>query len=159
MSEAPQQGSATSDSTRGRLAHGTLRGIVAAMAMTGMRSFTVSLHLVQEAPPQAIARQKVHGVLRIVPKGFRRAVQELIHWSYGAVGGGAFALLPAKVRMRAGAGPLYGIVLWVGFELGVAPVLGLSQAKKPRPIEWVALAADHALYGLVLSETRRRPRE
>ncbi len=33
-----------------------------------------------------------------------------------------------------------------------------AQAKHPRPVERVAFAADHLLYGFVLSETRSRPR-
>jgi hypothetical protein len=49
--------------------------------------------------------------------------------------------------------------VWLGFELGIAPVLGLSQAKKPRIADRVGLAADHLLYGLVLNEGRRRPQE
>ena len=49
-------------------------------------------------------------------------------------------------------------VVWLGFELGIA-ALGLSQAKRPRPLERAAFAADHLLYGLVLSEMRSRPRE
>jgi len=49
---------------------------------------------------------------------------------------------------------VYGLVVWLGFELGIAPVLGLSQAKRVRLIDRLALAADHLLYGLVLSTTR-----
>jgi hypothetical protein len=45
-------------------------------------------------------------------------------------------------------------VVWLGFELGIAPVLGLSQAKRMRVVDRLALAADHLLYGLVLSGTR-----
>jgi hypothetical protein len=37
--------------------------------------------------------------------------------------------------------------------------MGLDQAKKARPVERAALAVDHLMYGLVLSETRRRRRE
>jgi hypothetical protein len=55
-------------------------------------------------------------------------------------------------------GPVYGLVVWLGFELGIAPVLGLSQAKRVRLVDRLALAADHLLYGLVLSGTRRGPR-
>jgi hypothetical protein len=40
-----------------------------------------------------------------------------------------------------------------------APLMGLDQAKKARPVERVALGVDHLIYGLVLSETRPRPRE
>jgi hypothetical protein len=49
---------------------------------------------------------------------------------------------------------VYGLVVWLGFELGIAPALGLSQAKRVRPVDRLALAADHVLYGLVLSATR-----
>ena len=45
-------------------------------------------------------------------------------------------------------------MVWLGFELGIAPALGLSQAKQVRPIDRLALSADHLLYGLVLSATR-----
>jgi hypothetical protein len=42
----------------------------------------------------------------------------------------------------------------LGFELGIAPALGLSQARRVRLIDRLALAADHLLYGLVLTATR-----
>ena len=48
--------------------------------------------------------------------------------------------------------------VWRGFELGIAPVLGLSRAKRVRLVDRLALAADHLLYGLVPSGTRRRAR-
>jgi hypothetical protein len=141
------------------VAHASLRGAIAAAAMTGMRAFTVDLGLVDQTPPQAIARQRAQGLLRRVPRRRRRAAIELAHWTYGAAGGAAFALLPADVRRRPWAGPAYGLGVWVAFELCLAPVLGLKQAKSQRPVERAALAADHLLYGLVLSEIRARPQE
>jgi hypothetical protein len=143
----------------GELAHATLRGAVAAMAMTGMRAFTVDLGIVEESPPHAIFRQRARGLLRKVPRGRRRATIELAHWGYGAAGGLAFGLLPAKLRRRAWAGPVYGLLTWTGFEAGVAPALGLTQATQLRVGERAALAVDHLLYGLVLSEIRSRPQE
>ncbi len=142
-----------------RVAHAALRGGVAAMAMTGMRVLTTELGLVEEPPPQAIFRQRARGLLRLVPREHRRAAIELAHWGYGAGGGAAFALLPREVRDQPWAGPLYGLGVWISFEAGLAPLLGLKQAKQPRPLERAALAADHLLYGLVLSEFRQRPRE
>ena len=139
--------------------HAALRGVIAAMAMSGMRSFTVSVGLVEEVPPRALARRATRGLIKFVPKRQRRAALELLHWGYGAAGGAAFRLLPEQVRLRAFGGPLYGLVLWLGFELGLAPALGLEQSKKPRPVDRLGLAVDHLLYGLVISETRRRPRE
>jgi hypothetical protein len=134
-----------------------MRGGIAAMAMTGMRVLTVELGLVSEPPPQAIFRQRASGLLRRLPRGRRRAAIELAHWSYGAVGGGIFGALPEDLRRQRWAGPLYGLLVWFGFEAGIAPVLGLSQARRPRPVERLALAGDHLLYGLVLSEMRARP--
>jgi hypothetical protein len=128
------------------------------MAMSGMRTVTVHLGLVAETPPQAILRQRAPGLLRRVPRSRRKAAIELLHWGYGAAGGAVLGLLPESIRRAAWAGPIYGLVLWAGFEAGIAPVLGLSQAKKPRPVERAALAADHLLYGFVLSELRSRPR-
>ena len=139
-------------------AHGALRGAIAAMAMTGMRAFTVGAGIVEEPPPRAILRQRAKGILRRVPRNRRRGAVELFHWSYGAGGGAVFALLPDAIRMRRWAGPAYGLAIWAGFEAGIAPALGLSQAKRPRPLDRVGLALDHLLYGFVLSEMRSRPR-
>jgi hypothetical protein len=141
------------------LLHAAGRGVVGAMAMTGMRSLTVSLGIVEQPPPHAIFKQKARGLLRLVPRGSRRAVVELAHWGYGAGGGAAFALMPDELRRQPWAGPVYGLAIWLGFELGIAPALGLKQAKKVRPIDRAGLAADHLLYGLVLNEGRRRPQE
>jgi hypothetical protein len=143
----------------GEIAHAGLRGAIAAAAMTGMRAFTVDVGLVDQTPPQAIAKQRAKGLVRRVPRGKRRAAIELAHWGYGAVGGAAYAMLPDGIRRQPWSGPAYGLLVWVGFELCLAPVLGLKQAKKQRPVERAALAADHLLYGLVLSEIRARPQE
>jgi hypothetical protein len=144
----------------GRVAHATARGAIAAMAMTGMRVFTVDVGLVEQTPPQAIAKQKAQGLLRQVPRKRRRAAIELAHWTYGGIGGAAFALLPEAIRRRPWMGAAYGLAVWVGFEAGIAPLLGLRQAKGGNAApERVALALDHLLYGVVLSEFRPRPQE
>lgn len=141
------------------IVHAAVRGAVAAMAMSGMRAFTIDLGIVKESPPKAILRQRARGLMKRVPRKRRRATVEVAHWGYGAVGGAVFGMLPDGIRRRAWAGPGYGVLVWLGFELGIAPVLGLTQATKFRSKERVALAADHLLYGLVLSEMRRRPQE
>jgi hypothetical protein len=139
--------------------HAAGRGAVAAMAMTGMRALTINLGIVEQTPPHAIFKQKARGLMALVPRGQRRAAIELFHWGYGAGGGAAFALLPDGVRRQPWAGPLYGLAIWFGFEIGIAPVLGLSQAKEVRPVDRAGLAADHLLYGLVLNEGRAQPQE
>jgi hypothetical protein len=142
-----------------RIAHAALRGAIGAMAMTGMRALTIDLGLVDEPPPRAIVRQRAKGLLRKVPRRRRRGAIEVMHWTYGAAGGAGFGLLPESVRRVAWSGPAYGLFTWLGFEAAIAPGLGLKQAKSIRPVERAALAVDHLLYGLVLSETRARPNE
>jgi hypothetical protein len=139
--------------------HGALRGAIAAMAMTGMRALTVNVGIVEQTPPEAIVKQRAKALIRRAPKGHRVATIELVHWAYGSAGGAAFAALPDSLRRRHWAGPLYGIAVWLAFEFGLAPALGLSQARKLRLQERAALAVDHLLYGFVLSETRRQPQE
>ena len=148
-------GSAHDEAAPERIARGAARGVIGAMAMTGMRSFTKSIGLLEESPPRSILRQKSRGLFRAAPKRGRRALQELAHWGYGAAGGAAFAAMPEEARKRPWFGPLYGIVLWLSFELVQAPLMGLSQSKELRPLDRLALAVDHLLYGLVVSETRR----
>jgi hypothetical protein len=141
------------------LAHAALRGAIAAMAMTGMRVVTVNLGIVKEPPPQQVMRQRARGLLKVVPRKRRRTAIELAHWSFGAGGGVIFGILPDEIRRRPWVGPVYGLAVWLGFELGLAPALGLSHAKQPRPAERLGTALDHVLYGLVLSEFRARPQE
>ncbi len=147
------------DDLPGELVHAGIRGAIGAMAMTGMRTLTVEMGIVKETPPQAIARRRAQGFLRRIPRKRRRAAVEIAHWAYGAGGGAMFGLLPDEVRRRAWAGPVYGLAVWLGFELGVAPLLKLKQGRRLRPLERLALAVDHLLYGLLLSETRRRPQD
>jgi hypothetical protein len=141
----------------GDMLSGAACGTVGAMAMTGMRVLTTELGLVEQTPPQAVSRQRARGMralLRRAPRKQRRGMIEAAHWAFGASGGAAFGALPRDWRGHRWAGPVYGLVVWLGFELGIAPVLGLSQAKRARPVDRLALAGDHLLYGLVLTATR-----
>lgn len=161
MTDAQQSGDEPKAGEAGaeEIALAALRGVIGAMAMTGFRTFTVHAGLVEQTPPDAMVKQRARRLMALVPKKRRRAAVELAHWGYGAVGGAGFGALPDTVRRRAWAGPVYGLVTWLGFELGVAPVLGLSQSRELRPVDRLWLAADHLLYGVVLAEMRIRPNE
>jgi hypothetical protein len=160
--QGPAEAQGLDEGRRGRaVLHGAARGVIGAMAMTGMRVMTTELGLVEETPPEAIGRQPARGLrnlLRRAPRRQRKGLLEAAHWAFGAGAGAAFGALPHTVRRPRWAGPMYGLVVWVGFELGIAPALGLSQSRRLRPIDRLALAADHLLYGVVISEPRR-PRE
>jgi hypothetical protein len=157
MSKVPALQGMGARSRVGDVLHGAARGAVGAMAMTGMRVLTTELGLVEQTPPQALARQHARGLrtlLRRAPRKQRPGLLEAAHWAFGAGGGAAFGALPRELRRHPWTGPVYGLVVWLGFELGIAPALGLSQAKRARPVDRLALAGDHMLYGLVLSATR-----
>jgi len=135
----------------GEVGHAVARGVVAAMAMSGLRRLTTGLGLIQEEPPEQIAREGVPGLLERVPPDLRAEVIELAHWTYGGVGGAAFGALPTAVRRQSWAGPAYGLATWLFFEVAVAPLLGLRRTRESRPFERAAIAADHVLYGLVVA--------
>jgi hypothetical protein len=132
--------------------HAKLRGVVGAMAMTGVRVVAVHAGLIREDPPSRLMRKR---------RGRRRSrtVVELVHWSMGGAFGIVYGLLPEGLRRRAWSGPLYGLLVWMGFDAVIAPALGLTERDWPKGRERAVFVADHLLYGFVLSEMRARPRE
>jgi hypothetical protein len=139
--------------------HAAFRGLVGAMAMTGLRMFAAHAGLIREDPPSRLAHKAGGGLLEAVPRKRRRMVVELVHWSMGATFGAIFGLLPDSWRRRRWSGPAYGILVWLGFDAGVAPLLGLRAQEWPLARERGIFLTDHVLFGLVLNEMRSRPRE
>ena len=133
-----------------------LRGVIAAMAMTGMRVVTVGLNLLPKTPPEEIFEDALPHFLKLVPREYRHEAIELAHWGYGAVGGATFALLPAAIRRHRWSGPAYGIAAWSLFEGVLAPMLGLRKPSERSTSERAAIIADHVLYGLVVAAGPRR---
>ena len=142
-------------------ARGLVRGVAAAMVMTGLRQVTTGIGLVDQTPPDAILKQRAFGVLVRYPRVAyfvaRRqvALVELAHWAYGAAAGAAFAQLPPALLKKEWAGLGYGLATWVAFEASIAPVLGLEQATRIRLLERLMFAADHVVYGVVLAGDRK----
>jgi hypothetical protein len=62
-----------------------------------------------------------------------------------------FAVLPRALRKHPLSGPAYGLAIWLGFELGLGPLLGLQHARSPRPVSRAFLALDHVVYGVVVA--------
>ena len=87
----------------------------------------------EQTPPQAIVKQKAPRPAeascrataasrnRARPLELRRRRRRGVRAAAG------------RLRRRPGPGRCTGCVVWLGFELGIAPVLGLSQAKKLAP--------------------------
>lgn len=127
------------------------RGLVAAMAMTGLRQLTENVGLLEESPPKAIVEQHAPEPIHRLMDEHRAAVTELAHWAYGMGGGVAYSVLPDRIRAHPLTGPAYGLAVWLSFELGVAPLLGMPHARSRRPVSRLVLALDHVLYGVVVS--------
>ncbi|MDQ3759743.1 MAG: DUF1440 domain-containing protein [Actinomycetota bacterium] len=139
--------------------HAIARGIVGAMAMSGIRVVMQHGGLIKRTPPQAIARERARGLMRIVPRKRRPVIVELLHWGVGAMGGAVFGMLPESMRRVRWAGPAFGVAILLSYEFGIAPLMGLSHAKRWSTRERAAFLADHLVYGLVLNEGRERPNE
>jgi hypothetical protein len=139
--------------------HAKFRGIVGAMAMTGLRVFALHAGLIREDPPSRLTRKQARGLLKLVPRKRRRVVVELAHWAMGGVFGIVFSLLPERFRRHRWSGPVYGVLMWLGFDAVLAPALGLTERDWPKGRERTVFVADHVLFGLVLSEQRARPPE
>jgi uncharacterized membrane protein YagU involved in acid resistance len=92
-----------------------------------------------------------------VPSGTRPGVVDLLHLSYGGVGGAAYTLIPPRWRRHRAAGPLFGLALWLGYNAVLLPLLRLHPDRSRRPHEVAVLAADHLLYGIVVGRLGGQP--
>lgn len=126
------------------------RGVIAAMAMSGLRQATTSLNLVQNSPPKSVMKKLAPGLLQRLPGNQHPALLAVAHWGYGLGAGLAFGAFPRHLRHRLWMGPLYGMALLVVFHVGIAPALRIEQRLTDVP-EQFALVADHLLYGIVVA--------
>jgi hypothetical protein len=134
--------------------HAALRGVVGAMAMTGVRRVTTGLGLVELPPPEEVA---THGAARLferLPRGRRDAAVELMHWGTGAAAGALYGTLPGELRRSRAFGAAYGVAIMLVFDAAVAPLLGRA-GRRRRLGERAWIAVDHALYGVVLASAKR----
>lgn len=139
----------TPETNAGTVARAGARGLVGAMAMTGVRTVTAAVGPHEQSPPEAIVDQRLP-VLRRVPERHQRAFTELLHWTYGTMTGAAYGMLPRRVRAHPASGPVYGLVAWLGFEVGMAPALGVRHVHE-HGVAWRAgMVLDHLLYGVIV---------
>ncbi|MGW3473154.1 hypothetical protein ACWDKQ_32920 [Saccharopolyspora sp. NPDC000995] len=126
------------------------RGLVGAMAMTGIRTLTGNVGLVEETPPEAIVGKHAPEPVQRLPVEHRTAFTEAAHWSYGALAGLGYNVLPRKIRSLPWFGPAYGLIIWLVFEVVVAPLLAVRPTRR-RLLGRLVIALDHAVYGIVVA--------
>ena len=130
------------------------RGVLGAMAMTGVRRVTTDLGLVRKPPPERIATEGIPALFARLAPEHPETVIELCHWGVGAVGGIGFRIFPASLRGRRWTGPAYGLAILAAFETAIAPGLGIA-ARDRTVSERLALVGDHLVYGIVLGRERK----
>ncbi|GIJ80041.1 hypothetical protein SAMN05443287_11711 [Micromonospora phaseoli] len=135
---------------RGTMVRAGIRGVVAAMAMSGLRQATTSLNLVESSPPKSVLEKLAPGLLNRMHRSHQPALLAAAHWGYGLSAGVAFGMLPVHLRRRLWVGPLYGVALLVSYHIGIAPALRIEQ-RLTDVHEQLALTADHLLYGIVVA--------
>ncbi|MDG4762677.1 hypothetical protein O7632_00880 [Solwaraspora sp. WMMD406] len=126
------------------------RGVVAAMAMSGLRQATTSLDMLENSPPKSVMEKLAPQLLDRLHPSRHPALLAAAHWSYGLGAGIVFGALPAHLRHRLWVGPAYGLVLLAAFHLGVAPALRIER-RFTDVHEQLSLIADHLLYGIVVA--------
>lgn len=129
----------------------SVRGLIAAMAMSGMREFTANAGLLEKSPPEAIVERHAPEKVKRLAAGHRSAVIELAHWGYGAAGGAVFGVLPSRLRADPRIGPVYGLLVWLVFEFGIGPLLNVQYPEQKRLPHRAMLALDHVMYGIVVA--------
>lgn len=145
-------GSPPRRTSRGSPLRAAIRGLVASMAMSGLREVTTGMGWLERTPPEEILRDEAPLLVLPLSEGRERVAVQLAHWGYGTAAGFAFGLLPASFRRSRLAGPGYGAVIWLGYELVLAPALGVQVAERRTVMSRVMLVADHLLYGLVVAD-------
>ena len=121
------------------------------MAMTAVRSVTTRVGLVELTPPERLAEEGLPHLFHRLPPERRDVVVELAHWAFGGAAAAAYGLFPDRLREDRLVGVPYALGIWTGYEAIVAPLLAGRRTRPRPPRERLALAADHVLYGIVVS--------
>jgi putative membrane protein len=132
--------------------HGLLAGAIGAACMTPLRLGARRLGLVEKATPQAIEESLAArmGLGHHATSSAHHAADQLLHLAFGAVMGGAYALLSGRRREgNVGRGMMFGTATWA---LGAGVVVPLLRAARPpwraRISENAVNVTAHLLYGL-----------
>ena len=92
-----------------------------------------------------------------LPESERQAMGALAHHVFGAVAGGLYGGIAARVPgVTFGAGMPYGVFVWAAAVEAGLPLSGLSRRPDTYPLErHVASLATHLVFGLTLDAVRR----
>jgi hypothetical protein len=108
----------------------------------------------QSAPaPAQVGKRLIEGLLgHPVPAKAIPMLTQVMHWSYGSVWGGAYAILREAARSRAGLlGPLFGLGVWAASYIQLVP-LGIYEPPWSYPLSSIADEIGyHLTYGATVA--------
>ncbi len=139
------------------LLKGALAGLVGGLIATAAKSAAEKLYPPRthgEPEPPAVLAEKLGQPRRETAE--KKAVEEGIHWTFGALAGAAYGVMaelyPAVTSKN---GATFGIALMSVTHEGALPALGLSASpEEQEPREKRSEMATHVVYGIVCETVR-----
>ncbi|HEX2913892.1 MAG TPA: DUF6789 family protein [Chloroflexia bacterium] len=136
---------------------GWLAGLTAtvpmSVAMAGMQQ-KLPLWERYALPPKLVTIRLLHrfGLFKQMKKSERNTLSLIDHFGFGALMGGLYAALAAKIPLHPTLkGPLFGLAVWFGSYMGVLPALGILRPASQNP--WrrsLLMIVAHLIWGLTL---------
>jgi hypothetical protein len=135
-----------------RASKGALAGLVATVALTGLRKAWAKLGLVFEtAPMQVVDRMEEVGIVDDPSPVGRRLLTVFAHFAYGAGTGAAFGLLRSEKGTptdEAAVGSALGVLAWGAGWSSWLPLTGVHRPPWAQKTPRVLLpVVDHAVFG------------
>ncbi len=145
-----------------RIRNGALAGLAAGLAGTfAMTQFQALWSKLQKSSDGAGGDDPatVKAALAIFPfsEKSKKFGGEIVHYGVGSLSGAVYgALAEISPAVRAGAGSLFGLALFLAADETLVPLLGLSKPPQAYPLSAHAYGlASHLIYGLATDGTRR----
>jgi hypothetical protein len=107
--------------------------------------------------PAQVGKRLIEGLLgRDVPATAIPVLTQVMHWSYGSVWGGAYAIVRESARRRSHLlGPLFGLGIWAASYVELVP-LGIYEPPWSYPVSSIADEIGyHLTYGASVAATYR----
>jgi putative membrane protein len=139
------------------LLKGAIAGLIGGLAATAAKTLAERIYPPRthgEPEPLAIAAEKLGEPIVETPE--KRAVEEGIHWGFGALTGAAYGVMAELYpQVTAKGGSTFGLALMTVTHQGALPALGLSALpEEQQGRERRSETATHIVYGIVCETVR-----
>lgn len=144
------------------LIKGAVAGLVGGLLATAAKTAAEKIYPPRthgEPEPPAVMAEKLGEPVHDTTE--KKAVQEGIHWGFGALAGAAYGVIAELYpQVTAKGGATFGLALMTVTHEGALPALGLSTTPdKQEGRERRSEAATHVVYGIVCETIRKLVRK